>query len=300
MDQAAITTSATTLCYPDTTVSLTNNTERNCLFQGNIFQRYEYWNFGDHWGTGQDSIIDWTPWPPTLPYEIAYPGIGTYEVMMIDSNLCGLDTATFTIDYTPIADIDVSADQVCMGDPITFFQAASGGGNNYSWNFDDGVGWLPTGGGNITYVYNTPGDYEVCSAVGITGSSAACADTACVNITVLPGPVANIGADMLEGCDNLTVDFFDDSQDGDTWAWAFEVNPFTFDGADPPPIDFDSPGTYVTNLTVTSVNGCVGTDQEVINVYQSPIPVFWLTMCARAKRALHRSSTADPGDPILS
>lgn len=303
VDQAAITTSATTLCYPDTTVSFTNTTERNCLFQGNIFQRYEYWNFGDHWGTGQDSIIDWTPWPPTLPYEIAYPGIGTYEVMMIDSNLCGLDTATITIEIIPppIADIDVSADQVCMGDPITFFQAASGGGNNYSWNFDDGVGWLPTGGGNITYVYNTPGDYEVCSAVGITGSSAACADTACVNITVLPGPVANIGADMLEGCDNLTVDFFDDSQDGDTWAWAFEVNPFTFDGADPPPIDFDSPGTYVTNLTVTSVNGCVGTDQEVINVYQSPIPeILADNVCEGEEGSFIDLSTADPGDPILS
>ena len=134
--------------------------------------------------------------------------------------------------------------------------------------------------------------------MGITGSSAACADTACVNITVLPGPVANIGADMLEGCDNLTVDFFDESQDGDTWAWTFEVNPFTFDGADPPPIDFDSPGAYVTNLTVTSVNGCVDTDQEVINVYQSPIPeILADNVCEGEEGSFIDLSTADPGDP---
>ena len=86
VDEAAITASATVLCYPDTVVDLTNTTERNCLFQGNIYQRYEYWNFGDYWGQGQDSLVDWTPWPPTFPYTIAYPGVGTYEVQMLDSN----------------------------------------------------------------------------------------------------------------------------------------------------------------------------------------------------------------------
>ncbi|MFT5247069.1 MAG: hypothetical protein ACJAV7_003055, partial [Flavobacteriales bacterium] len=65
IDNAGITASATVLCYPDTVVELTNTTQRNCLFQGNIYQRYEYWNFGDYWGEGTDSIIDWTPWPPT-------------------------------------------------------------------------------------------------------------------------------------------------------------------------------------------------------------------------------------------
>jgi len=207
IDDAAITASATVLCYPDTTVTFANTTERNCLFQGNIYQRYEYWNFGDYWGEGQDSIIDWTPWPPTFPNTIAYPGLGTYEVQLIDSNFCGIDIANISITIVPppIADITASDAVICVGEPITFFQNSSGGANSYSWNFDDGIGWLPTGGGNITYVFNNPGIYNVCSAVGIQSSNGSCADTTCVPVQVLPSPIANIGFDTLIGCDALTV-----------------------------------------------------------------------------------------------
>jgi hypothetical protein len=101
LDDAAITPSATLLCYPDTVVTYDNTTNRNCLAQGNTFQRQEYWNFGDYWGLGYDSIIDWTPWPPTFPQTIAYPGLGTYTTMLIDSNFCGLDTAFVTINIVP-------------------------------------------------------------------------------------------------------------------------------------------------------------------------------------------------------
>jgi len=83
IDDAAITASVTLLCYPDTTVTLDNTTNRNCFAQGNIAQRYEYWNLGDYWGMGSDSILDWTAWPPTLPLIIEYPGIGTYTAMLV-------------------------------------------------------------------------------------------------------------------------------------------------------------------------------------------------------------------------
>lgn len=303
VDEAAITASATVLCYPDTTVEFANTTERNCLFQGNIAQRYEWWNFGDYWGTGQDSIIDWTPWPPTFPYEIAYPGIGTYEVQMLDSNFCGIDTANITIQIVepPIAGISASASEACVGDPLTFFQGATGGGNEFSWNFGDGVGWLPTGSGNITYVYNAPGTYEVCTAVGIAGASQACADTACVEVTILPGPIADIVADGLLGCDNLTVDFSDNSQGAAQWDWTFDVDPFTFEGDDPPPIDYDTPGTYVVNLTVTSSNGCLDNDQELIEVFSSPIPdILASNVCEGEEGTFIDLSVSDPGDPILA
>ncbi|MGB1032200.1 MAG: PKD domain-containing protein, partial [Flavobacteriales bacterium] len=239
VDQAAITASATVLCYPDTVVDLTNTTERNCLFQGNIYQRYEYWNFGDYWGQGTDSIIDWTPWPPTFPNTIAYPGVGTYNVMMLDSNFCGVDTANISIEIVPppTADINSSESTICVGEPITFFQNSSGGANSYQWNFDDGNGWLPTGGGNITYIFNNPGTYNVCSAVSIQGSSAGCSDTICVPVDVLPSPVAIISTDNTSGCDALTVNYEDLSIDGIESTWTFDVDPFTFDGSNPPPVD---------------------------------------------------------------
>lgn len=303
LDDAAITASSTVLCYPDTIVNLTNTTERNCLFQGNIFQRYEYWNFGDYWGEGQDSIIDWTPWPPTFPNTLAYPGIGTYEVMLVDSNYCGIDTATIQINIVPppTADITQSEDTICVGDPITFFQNSAGGADTYSWNFDDGIGWLPTGGGNITYVFNQPGTYNVCSAVSIQSSSGACADTSCVPVTVLASPMADLLADVITGCDSLTVDYSDNSTGTTSWEWTFDVTPFSFSGEDPPPIDYDSPGNYVTILTVESLNGCLDTDQEVISVVNSPVPdMIANNVCENDTASFLDLSTSDPGDPILS
>jgi gliding motility-associated-like protein len=303
IDEAAITASATVLCYPDTVVTFTNTTERNCLFQGNIFQRYEYWNFGDYWGEGTDSIIDWTPWPPTFPYTIAYPGIGTYDVMMVDSNYCGLDTAYIQIEIVPppTADITVSTDTVCVGEPITFFQNASGGATEYEWNFDDGVGWLPTGAGNITYVYNTPGTYNVCSAVGIASSSDGCRDTTCTPVHVIPSPVADIFADDLAGCDQLTVDFDDNSTDAVEWEWTFDVDPFSYIGSDPPAIDYAAPGNYVVNLTVTSLNGCLDSDQELVTIFETPVPDMLAdNVCEGEEATFLDLSIADPGDPILS
>ncbi|TRX53378.1 T9SS type B sorting domain-containing protein [Fulvivirga sp. M361] len=97
-DEAAIQASDVLLCYPNTSVTFENVTNRNCTPQGNVFQRQELWNFGDHWGTGADSIIGWRPWPPASPITIDYPNIGRYNVMLIDSNFCGLDTTYLDID----------------------------------------------------------------------------------------------------------------------------------------------------------------------------------------------------------
>ncbi len=303
LDEAAITASATILCYPDTVVDLLNTTERNCLFQGNIFQRYEYWNFGDYWGLGYDSIVDWTPWPPTFPYTLAYPGIGTYTAMMLDSNYCGIDTAYISIQIVPppTADISVSTDTVCVGEPVTFFQNSSGGADTYAWNFDDGIGWLPTGSGNITYVYNSPATYNVCSAVSIASSSSGCADTACVAVTVLPSPIADIAFDNLNGCDSLTVDFDDNSTNAIVWDWTFDVDPFTFSGEDPPPIDYNSTGNFVVTLTVESLNGCLDTDQEVVGVFESPVPdMIANNVCQDEEATFIDFSTFDAGDPITN
>lgn len=302
VDEAAITASATVLCFPDNTVTFTNTTERNCLFQGNIAQRYEYWNFGDYWGEGQDSIIDWTPWPPTFPHTLSYPGIGTYEVMMLDSNFCGIDTATITISIVPppTADLNVSDDIVCEGEPITFFQGSSGGGDTYQWNFGDGVGWLPTGSGNITYVYNNPGDYFVQTAVSIASSGGSCADTAGVNVTVLPSPDAVISADNFDGCDELIVNFGENSTDAVDWQWDFG-NGETYSGNTPPPQTYDSPGSYVVELIVENSEGCSDLDQEVIEIYQSPVVDFLAdNVCQGSVAQFTDISSFDPGDPIIS
>lgn len=303
IDDAAITASETLLCYPDTTVTFTNTTQRNCLFQGNIFQRYEYWNFGDYWGQGTDSIIDWAPWPPTFPQTVGFPGIGTYEVTLLDSNICGIDTARITIEIVPppTAQISASADTVCVGEPVTFFQEAIGGANSYEWNLGTGLGWLPTGGGNITFVYNEPGTYEICSRVAVQNASPGCSDTACVELVVLSAPTAAIELSDNVGCDSLLVEFTNASVGGIHNTWSFDVEPFSFEGVTPPPINYDSPGTYVVGLTVESLNGCLDNTQALVEVYNSPEADFLVqNVCQGTEAQFTDVSLPDPGDPIVS
>ncbi|MFZ6050886.1 PKD domain-containing protein [Halocola ammonii] len=306
IDDAAITPSDLVLCYPDTTFIFENTTERNCLFQGNIFQRYEYWNFGDYWGQGTDSIIDWTPWPPSQDREVAFPGVGTYEVMLVDSNYCGVDTATIEVEIVPPpqAEISQSTDTICVGDPVTFFNDYENVNPTdltyeFQWNFDDGLGWLPTGQGNITYVFNNPGTYNVCNTINIANSNDVCRDTACVELTVLPAPIAEFDASALTGCDSLDVSFTDQSTGAMGWEWTFPSG--TYSGQNPPDQFFDSPGDYVVTLTVEGLNGCLDTYQELIHVYESPNADYVIdNVCEGSESVLTDLSTSDPGDPIIS
>jgi gliding motility-associated-like protein len=302
LDDAAITASAILLCYPDTVVTFLNTTERNCLFQGNIFQRQEYWNFGDYWGTGQDSIIDWTPWPPTFPKTIAYPGIGVYEVMLVDSNFCGQDTTYITIEIVPppVAAISASADTICAGETVTFYNNSTGGANSWSWHFGTGP-WLNLGGGNVSRTYNTPGTYLVQLAINITGATPGCADTATVPIVVLPAPVAIINIDNPAACDELTVNFTDGSTGSIAqWQWFLPSGQIST-GQNAPTQVLTQPGAHDVALTVTSPNGCTNTTNQQVFVYTSPIVGFApQNVCQGSVAILMDQSISSPGNPIIN
>ncbi|MBL0315352.1 MAG: PKD domain-containing protein [Flavobacteriales bacterium] len=300
LDDPSITASATLLCYPDTTVTFTNTTYRNCLFQGNIYQRYEYWNFGDYWGLGHDSIIDWTPWPPTFPHTMHYPGIGSYTVELLDSNFCGIAPTSITIQIVPppVAAIAATPDTVCVGETITFLQQSSGGANVYKWNLDTGMGWMPTGSGNITYIYNSPGTYNVGAMVGISGANG-CTDTAWVQVVVLPSPTVDIIPDVGVGCDSLTTTLTVNTTNATTWDWTLETAPFTFSGQNPPSIFMNAAGNYDVDINVSSLNGCTASDHVVLHVYDSPVVDFNVfDLCEGEIATFQDMTTYTPGDDI--
>jgi PKD repeat protein len=301
LDDPAITASATLLCYPDTTVTFMNTTYRNCLFQGNIYQRYEYWNFGDYWNLGHDSIIDWTPWPPTFPHTMHYPGIGTYTVELLDSNYCGVAPTSITIQIVPppVAGIAASEDTVCVGEPITFYQQATGGANFYQWNF--GNNWITTGSGNITRIFNNPGTYLVANMVGISGATDGCTDTAWVQVVVLPKPTVQILADQTEGCDAFDVNFDANIANAQSYLWQFDVAPNVYSGMDPPLILYNTPGDHLVTLTVTGINGCSDDDDITIHVNLSPVVDFdYYNLCELDTAWFTDMSYASVNDSIVS
>lgn len=303
IDDAAIDASDVLLCYPDTTVTFQNITNRNCFAQGNIAQRYEWWNFGDYWGNGYDSIVGWVAWPPALPYTMAYPGVGSYDVMLVDSSYCGLDTAFITIQIVdpPFAALNASNDTICEGESISFGNLSGGGANSYFWNFGDGSGWNPSAGGNVTHTYNNSGDYTIQVVANIAGGTVSCTDTASLDILVLPSPLANFTFDNNNGCDSMYVNFSNASSvDAVNWSWDFD-NGQTDNTSTPPVQFFGSPGSYNVQLTVENANNCFNSTNQVFTVYQSPIPAFTPnSVCVNEMASFIDNSTFAVGDPIIS
>ncbi len=302
LDSAQVTPSATLLCWPDNTVTFANTTDRNCLQQGNIYQRFEYWNFGDYWGQGQDSIIDWSPWPPTFPRTISYPGIGSYDVMLLDSNYCGVDTAfvTITIVPPPSVTLSVAPDTLCAGEQAFFNQTTVGGANYYEWDFGTGAGYQWTSAGDQSHSYPVPGTYQVHYTASIQGATAGCADTASVQVVVLPSPTAQFSVDSVAACNSLTVTFTNTSQNGTSYMWDFGDGTFS-SLQDPPPHVYATVGDRTISLTVTNSDGCSATATQDVHVYAPPqVGIGSQNVCVGTVGQFTDQTVTAVGNPVVA
>lgn len=302
IDTAVISASATLLCYPDTVVDFVNTSIRNCINQGNIAQRYEYWNFGDYWGTGHDSIIDWAPWPPPPVHTIAYPGIGTYNVMMLDSNFCGIDTAYITIEIVPPPSVmlSVNPDTVCVGESVFLDQTTFGGANAFFWDFDEGNGFQATGAGDRWYTFSTPGDHFVQYSAIINGATAGCADTAGAPVVVIPSPTAILTQSDTSACGPLAVQFGDASIDAITHEWNFG-NGNTSNSANPPVQNYTGVANYDISLVVTNNQGCTDTTGAQVNIFDPPVVnLSDVNICLSDSLILSPPVTMSPGDNVVN
>ncbi|MBP7809635.1 MAG: PKD domain-containing protein [Bacteroidia bacterium] len=271
-DVAAITPDAFVKCLPNTSFTFSNTTTRNCLAQGNTFQRQEEWNFGDYWGMGHDSILPWRPWPPTTPITINYPGIGTYSVVLRDSNLCGVSTRTINVSIiaAPIANFNVPPNPLCQNAPVTFTNTSTTG-YFYKWDFGVGAGYVNTSYAPQTFTYTTPGTYTVMNVVYF---AAGCSDTAKQVITILPAPTASFVMTPTVGCNTLTaVSFTDVSVSAIAWNWNFG-NGNTSASQTPPAQTYTTIGNSVITLTVTGANSCRNIRTSTVTVFQSPVAAF--------------------------
>lgn len=275
-DSAIISTPSTYKCWPDNQFTYTNNSIRNCLPQGNTFQRQERWNFGNYWGKGQDSIVNWRPWPPALPISITYTQPGSYNVVLQDSNFCGVSSRTITvfIGTAPTASLLSPSGPYCLGVPISFTNASSIG---FSYRWSDGQGpmtYTNLGGGNKTFTYNTAGTYTVGLIALINGAANSCRDTAFATINVLPSPTASFAATPTVGCNTLTnVVFSNFSSPAAVTNWSFG-NGNTSTLTTPPVQNFTTTGLITNTLSVVTASGCVNTFTSALLIRPKPVPAF--------------------------
>lgn len=302
IDDAGITPDKVISCAPDYTFSFSNSTQRNCLAQGNTSQRYERWIFHDLKGPGQDSVTAWSPWPPNSARSVAYPGLGSYSVTLLDSNLCGIDVQGTVVNILnpPTAAVIAPTINVCQNTAVTFTNLSTPGAYQHFWNFGTTSTFTNLGAGNKTFTYNTPGTYTVRLIVRVPGASGSCADTAAAIVQVVPSPSASFTMSPVSGCASVVATYTDQSAGAVAWNWAFS-NGGTSTLQAPPPQTYTVTGPQVTTLMVTSASGCIRTATGAVIVRNVPQPSFLqVNACVQSPLSFSNTSVAGGSDPITS
>jgi len=186
----------------------------------------------------------------------------TYTVTGTLSGCTGTDQVTVFVNAVPT--IVASADEtICAGESVTI---SATGGTSYSWDNGAGTNATATVSPSVTTTYT------------VTGSVNGCSSTDDVMVTVNALPIVNAGADQSV-CEGSTVVL--SATGASTYSWDNGV----VDGS---PFNPTASATYT--VTGTDANGCIGTDQVIVNV--NPLPTVSMspstidTLCANS------------GDPI--
>ncbi len=296
-DSAVVTANNNLLCYPDTLVTFTNSTVRNCdaPLEGNTSQRYEKWILIAAKSDGTDSVIDWRP-SPQPAIQMRFPGIGVYCVQLLDSSFCGIDTSAITcveIVAPPTASFTANKDTICEGETVTFTNlSTTGTGYMYTYNWGDGTGNTnTTSTANQNHIFNTnistTTTRMVVLTVQVPGSNAACSDRDTLYIVVEPEPRPDFrmnGQTTVTACDSVLITFTDASLDtaiGATWQWDLDNdNVYEFTGKIPPPQMYYADTTIngPTNITIRQrilrPNGCQAIRTRNITINRSPVANF--------------------------
>ena len=168
-----------------------------------------------------------------------------------------IPVATATRTATSAATFSVATDdlqlQLNLDDPT--------GIDSVSWNFGDGSP-LATGEA-VIHLYDEAGTYTVtATAFGPCG-----AVTSSQSVTLvapsLP-PVASFTADMQAGCAPLTVQFFAEENNVQTYAWTFEGGDPATSTISAPTVIYDAAGSYPVRLVVANA---IGSDSLVQTSY---------------------------------
>ena len=191
----------------------------------------------------------------------------SYTVTVTDANNC---TAAYT--YTvivnpPLSTTTSGTSTVCSGDPVTLGVNVSGGNGNYSYQWSNGATTSSTSvNPTITTTY----------LVTATDNCGTPAKIDSVKITVIDYPTIKFGYTPDKGCMPLEVVFSDSSQTaaGSIYAWDFgngdisnAINPTTI---------YPDSGLYTVILSITTPQGCTGSDTIVnaIESYSTPEAEF--------------------------
>ena len=254
----------TTVCQG----TVTQFTDQSTVGNGNTIT-------GWAWDFNADGITDDMNQNPTY----VFPTPGSFIVMLTvtTNNGCqGQIVNQVTVNPNPVAAFTQT--NVCLGTVMQFTDASTITNGNtitsWSWDFENN-GSIDDNSQNPTYNYGSVGTYTVVLTVI---SNNGCVGTISQQVTVHPNPTALfIGSTECFGTATVFTDQSTVIGAGNTitnWTWDFNNDGVVDNNTQNPTYVFPSSGTYTTQLTVTTNNGCTTLTTLQIVVNPAPNPNF--------------------------
>lgn len=236
--------------FPEANFSFTNNMLE--VIFSNLSQNAitTIWNFDDG-----NSSADFDPIH-------TYSQTGTYNVQLIVSNDCGVDTFNQSL-YVEIveANFQIDEDGGCIPHTVNFQNNSLGTIDDFLWTFEGGNPVTSTDE-NPQVIYNTPGLFDV--ELEIFGGQGS--DNVLMNdvIEILEVPIANFDYfSPIQG----TINFNNNSTNSTTYEWNFgDGSPVAND--EMPFHSYGSVGNFVVTLTASN-EYCSNTFIDTISILTS-------------------------------
>ncbi len=199
--------------------------------------------------------------------QLQFDAPGAYSVELTVSNAAGSDTESKTdyvvVIYPPVADFLANNTSPNAGDSVIFTDISSNNPSAWSWVFiPSTVSYLAgtsSESQNPKVQFETPGSYTI--ELTVENASGSDTETKIGYIVVTAPPIADFSADNTTPGIGQTVSFTDLSIHGPTlWTWAFNPSTVTFvegtsAASQNPQLQFDAPGAYSVELTVSNAAG---------------------------------------------
>jgi len=253
---------------------------------------YWNWDFGD--GT--------TSKEKSPSHDYSSPGVYSTSLTVTNQITGCSETRTDTVHVIKeIADFNLSSQNVCKQEPVTF-QAINSNPKNvslFTWKFGDGVEFSDSS--NATqHPYSKNSAYNITLIIkDINGCSDSITKPLAVNVY---GPMAAFQSTVPGICLNSAVSFSDSSySDGihniQKWNWNWGDGKMEEDSVAPFNHSYSAPGNYSVSLIVTDSKGCTDTLKKPNAILVSkPVAAFVAdTLSCTSKPINFASSSSGPG-----
>ncbi len=219
------------------------------------------------WDLGNGSQVISAPTVGTL-----YQAPGTYTVSLIVQTSFGCrDTVEKSLTVEgPVGNFDLMPGTICKGQSVTLSIRDTSDLLSFMWDFGDGTD--TTGISPVTHTFNiNPSSGQTTVGLVMWSPDSACTATHTNILNIYPViadfAFPNDDSTLCVGEVNLVTN---QSLNATSYNWNFG-NGVTFAGANPPPVTYNTPGTYNVILTVgDNVTGCHDSLVQKILVPPSP------------------------------